>query len=173
MFKALAAAAIFAASLAAPASAQAIAPVGVEDVAPVGVEAVGPVGLEDAEPVPGLVITEAGEQTLDDFLWLARVLVIFANSENDLHFVQQMENIMERPDELFTRDVVVITDTDPSVLSPIREALRPRGFDLVLIGKDGQRYLRKPLPWDVREITRSIDKMPLRQQELRDSRTRE
>ncbi|OIP83593.1 MAG: hypothetical protein AUK37_07055 [Rhodobacterales bacterium CG2_30_65_12] len=173
MFKALAATAMFAASLAAPASAQAVAPVGAEGVAPVGAEAVAPVGEEDDKPAPGLVITEAGEQALDDFLWLARVLVIFADSENDPRFVQQMENIMERSDELFTRDVVVITDTDPSVLSPIREALRPRGFALVLIGKDGQRYLRKPLPWDVREISRSIDKMPLRQQELQDSRTRQ
>ena len=27
--------------------------------------------------------------------------------------------------------------------------------------------LRKPAPWSVREITRTIDKMPLRQQEIR------
>ena len=42
---------------------------------------------------------------------------------------------------------------------------------LVLIGKDGSVYLRKPFPWSVREIGRSIDKMPLRQQEIRDRRT--
>jgi hypothetical protein len=41
---------------------------------------------------------------------------------------------------------------------------------LVLIGKDGQIELRKPAPWDVREITRSIDKMPLREQEVEDRR---
>ena len=41
---------------------------------------------------------------------------------------------------------------------------------LALIDKDGGVKLRKPFPWDVREITRSIDKMPLRQQELRDRR---
>jgi hypothetical protein len=39
---------------------------------------------------------------------------------------------------------------------------------MVLVGKDGQIKLRKPLPWDVREISRVIDKTPLRQQELRD-----
>jgi hypothetical protein len=33
--------------------------------------------------------------------------------------------------------------------------------------KDGEVELRKPAPWDVREITRTIDKMPSRQQELR------
>jgi len=146
MFKALATAAALAASLAAPALAQ------------------------GAETAPELVITEAGDQQLDDFLWRARLLVVFADSEYDPRYIQQMEYITARPGELIDRDVVVITDVDPSAKSPIREELRPRGFDLVLIGKDGFKYLRKPLPWDVREISRSIDKMPLRQQELRDSR---
>ncbi|TYB83082.1 DUF4174 domain-containing protein [Maritimibacter fusiformis] len=128
--------------------------------------------LPEVSPETELVITEAGEQLLDEFLYIARVLVIFADSPNDPRFVQQMEYLGERPEDLRERDVVVITDTDPAAKSPIREALRPRGFDLVLIGKDGQRYLRKPLPWSTREITRSIDKMPQRQQELRDMRAK-
>ena len=40
---------------------------------------------------------------------------------------------------------------------------------LTVIGKDGGVKLRKPFPWDVRELSRSIDKMPLRQQEIRDA----
>jgi uncharacterized protein DUF4174 len=132
-----------------------------------------PAAAQEGAPEPELVITEAGDQVLDDFLWRARVLVIFADSENDPRFVQQMGYITARPQELAMRDVIVITDTDPAALLPIRKTLRPRGFDLVLIGKDGFKYLRKPLPWDVREITRSIDKMPLRQQELRDQRAAE
>ena len=32
--------------------------------------------------------------------------------------------------------------------------------------KDGQVKLRKPFPWDVREISRAIDKFPLRRQEI-------
>ena len=62
----------------------------------------------------------------------------------------------------------MVTDTDPASQSALRETFRPRGFMMVLIGKDGQIKLRKPLPWDVREISRAIDKTPLRQQELRD-----
>ena len=46
--------------------------------------------------------------------------------------------------------------------------LRPRGFGLVVMGKDGRVAQRKPTPWSVREISRAIDKLPLRQQELRD-----
>ena len=64
--------------------------------------------------------------------------------------------------------MVVLTDTDPAADSALRQTFRPRGFMLVLVGKDGQIKLRKPLPWDVRELSRAIDKSPLRQQELRD-----
>jgi hypothetical protein len=39
---------------------------------------------------------------------------------------------------------------------------------LTLIGKDGGVFQRKPFAWDVREIIRSIDKMPIRKQEIRD-----
>ena len=76
----------------------------------------------------------------------------------------------DRIETLEARDVVIITDTDPSAPSELRLDLRPRGFMMVLIGKDGGVKLRKPFPWDVRELSRAIDKMPLRQQELRDSR---
>ena len=54
--------------------------------------------------------------------------------------------------------------------SDVRTALRPRAFGMVLIDKDGVIKLRKPSPWDVREIARSIDKTALRQQEVRDVR---
>lgn len=120
----------------------------------------------------GLAIVVAGEQTLDEFGWIARPLVVFADSPSDPRYIQQMEYIGARAADLADRDVVVITDTDPDARTPIRLELRPRGFDIVLIGKDGFKYLRKPSPWDVREISRSIDKMPLRQQELKDSRGR-
>jgi hypothetical protein len=30
--------------------------------------------------------------------------------------------------------------------------------------------MRKPLPWDVREITRTIDKMPMRKREIREEK---
>ncbi len=118
-------------------------------------------------PKVTLDIIPAGTHRLEEFRWLARPLVVFADSAADPRFVQQMEYINERPGDLIARDVVVIIDTAPRAESPIRTALRPRGFALVLIGKDGQIYLRRPLPQTVRELARSIDKMPIRQQELR------
>lgn len=115
-------------------------------------------------------IREAYDLTLDEFRWVKRPVVVFADSPQDPRFRQQMEYIHDRLPELAERDVVVLTDTDPSAESAIREKLRPRGFMLALLGKDGTVYLRKPFPWDVRELTRSIDKMPLRQQEIRERR---
>ena len=81
-----------------------------------------------------------------------------------------MELLSARADELRERDVVVVVDTTPRPRSAIRKKLRPRGFMLTLIGKDGRVNLRKPFPWDVREITRAIDKWPLRKQEIREGK---
>ncbi len=121
------------------------------------------------EPVTA-PITATIDTNLNDFLWVARPVIVFADSAQDPRFKKQMDLLAELPDELALRDVVVITDTDPSAKTPLREKLRPRGFMLVLIGKDGTILLRKPIPWTVRELTRSIDKLPARQQEIRDRR---
>lgn len=116
-----------------------------------------------------LPVQSSDDVVLDDMLWLQRPLVIFADSKLDPRFAKQMELLGALPHELVERDVVVITDTDPAAKSALRQKLRPRGFMMVLIGKDGLVYLRKPSPWSVREISASIDKLPLRQQEIRDS----
>jgi hypothetical protein len=109
-------------------------------------------------------------QDLSEYLWLKRPLVIFADTPNNPHFIRQMELLREDPQSLLDRDVVILTDTDPATLSPLREKLRPRGFSLVLVGKDGKVKLRKPRPWTLREISRAIDNFPLRIDELRAQR---
>lgn len=119
---------------------------------------------EEMAPVPIV------ETNLNDFLWEKRPIVVFADTERDPAFIRQMELLEDRKEALAERDVVILTDTDPEAMSELREELRPRGFMLVLIGKDGGVKLRKPFPWSVRELSRSIDKMPMRQQELRDRR---
>ena len=112
----------------------------------------------------------AAEVSLDDFLWTHRPVLVFADSENDPRFKQQMEYLASRAGELAERDVVVLVDADPATGSEARARMHPRGFMLVLLSKDGEIAQRKPFPWDVREIMRAIDKMPLRQQELREAR---
>ncbi|MBC2834324.1 DUF4174 domain-containing protein [Gemmobacter straminiformis] len=108
----------------------------------------------------------ASDVVVADLMFAKRGVVVFADSANDPNFVRQMELIARDPKALAERDVVVITDTDPAAKTALRQKLRPRGFSLVLLDKDWQPELRKPLPWDVREISHAIDKFPLRRQEM-------
>ncbi len=111
---------------------------------------------------------DAAQVNLDDFLWKKRPIVIFSDSESDPRFRDQIRFLEERPEELIKRDVVIIIDSDPSARSQARQKLRPRGFMLAVIDKDGGVVQRKPFPWNVRELSRMIDSLPLRQLEIRD-----
>lgn len=97
--------------------------------------------------------------TIDQFRFTAIPLIVFADTPEDPRFIRQIELLAARKDALFARDVVIIADTDPANPSPVRRELRPRGFSVVLIDKQGRVNLRKPEPWDVRELTRTIDRM--------------
>jgi hypothetical protein len=129
----------------------------------------GALAAQDATPAEDTVlpVLQANDVDLNDFLWVARPVVVFADSPNDPRFAEQVALLADRPDALAERDVVVIVDAERGSGSQPRTQLRPRGFMLVIMDKDGEVELRKPAPWDVREITRTIDKMPSRQQELR------
>jgi len=123
---------------------------------------VAPMPRAMAQDVP----RDAATVSLTEFQWLKRPVVVFADSPADPSFEAQLRQLAEDPAPLVERDVVVITDTDPAVQSELRRKLRPHGFALVIIDKDGEAKLRKPLPWSVREITRAIDKFPIRREEL-------
>lgn len=125
---------------------------------------------QDADTRLSELFLEGDVTDLSQFVWENRPVIVFADSPNDPNFRQQMDFLRELPDELLERDVVVLTDTDPNGASALRTKLRPRGFMMVLIGKDGDVKLRKPFPWDVRELSRTIDKMPVRQREIRERR---
>lgn len=104
--------------------------------------------------------------TLEDFRWIARPIIIFADTPADPRVAEQLALLAERPAALLERDVVIIVDTDPGARSAIRTALRPRGFSIVVLAKDGTVGLRRPALRDVREIVRAIDNFQLRQEEL-------
>jgi hypothetical protein len=113
-------------------------------------------------PVP------ASQVVLADILFVKRPVVVFADSPNDPNFIRQMELLGTNLSQLAERDVILITDTNPADKTEIRQRLRPRGFSLVLMEKDGKAVIRKPLPWDLREITNAIDKFPLRRIEMQE-----
>lgn len=119
-----------------------------------------------AQETPAVGPIAAADVVLDQLMFLRRPVVVFADSPADPTFIRQMQLIERDLPALDQRDVVVIVDTDPAAKSAIRQKLRPRGFSLVLMEKDLKPVIRKPLPWDVREIVAAIDKFPLRRQEM-------
>ena len=113
-------------------------------------------------PVPAADVTEA------DLLFVRRPVIVFADTPNDPAYLRQMEILSRYHAELEVRDVILITDTDPAAASTLRKRLRPRGFALVLMDKDWSSTIRKPLPWDGREVVNAIDKMPIARAESLD-----
>lgn len=117
----------------------------------------------------GLLLAATGvaaeQPDLDSLQWVARPLVVFADTPNDPKFIQQMAVLEAEPQPLADRLVVVLTDTDPAANGPLRQRLRPRGFGLVLIDTDGRIAHRRPLPVTVRELSNMIDRMPSRREE--------
>lgn len=140
-------------------------------IALLGLTPLAAVAQDTAEPaveavVDPLIPRSTDGLSLDDFAWTARPIIVFADTPADPRFIEQMELLSQRPDALLGRDVVILYDTDPDARSSIRTELRPRGFSIVIIGKDGTVGLRRPAPRDVREIVRAIDNFQLRQEEV-------
>ena len=117
-------------------------------------------------PEGELPVVPAAEVEPAEFLWQARPLVVFADTAADPDFDTQLAQLRRDPAPLLARDVVVVTDTDPAAASVWRRQLRPEGFTVVLMDKDGQIKQRMPSPRSVREISRAIDKFPLRRREI-------
>ena len=123
--------------------------------------------LGGAESLETIFVDVTNETTIDGYLWVKRPVIVFANTDLDVNFQTQMKSMRQGAEELAARDVVVLVDANPAEKTALRKKFRPRGFAVLLMGKDGQIKLRKPFPWDARELSRSIDKMPMRQQEMR------
>ena len=113
-----------------------------------------------------VLLEESRTMKVDQFKWLNRLLIVFSDSPNDPRFGEQMQNLQQSQHQLIERDLLVLVDTNPVINSTLRKKYRPRGFVILLISKDGVVVLRKPVAWDVRELSNAIDKLPIRQQEM-------
>lgn len=119
----------------------------------------------------GFAALIAGSVVADDdpiaaYKWEARPVIIFADSEKDPRFQRQVANLSSRSDDMTERDVVFLMDTDPSAGSALRQMFRPRDFQIILIGKDGEIKLRRPHPITAEDLNRQIDRMPMRRREM-------
>jgi hypothetical protein len=95
---------------------------------------------------------------IKDLIWEKRPMLVFSNSHLDPNLKEQINMIGSDPHVLSSRDVRVFIDDKPEPNSKLRKRFRPKGFLIILIGKDGQIKLRKNSPWSARELTRIIDK---------------
>src|SRR6056297_227679 len=69
-----------------------------------------PLGATDGtESLTDEVIIGEMDTDLSEFLWKKRLLVVFADSEADPRFIQQMDKVQDRLADLAERDVVVLT----------------------------------------------------------------
>lgn len=99
---------------------------------------------------------------LNQYKWQKRPLVIFAPFKNDADYLQQMAMLEKNKVQLAERDIVVLSDTAPKDHGKLRAQLNPKGFEVVLVGKDGGMKLRDQKPISAEVLFSTIDQMPMR-----------
>ena len=90
----------------------------------------------------------------------ATLIVIFADSLDDADFTAQLDILRPHAEYLAAQNVVLLTDTSPDANGPLRQALRPRGFSLLLINSVGTLTQRRGTVTDSQRLIRQIDQMP-------------
>ena len=103
---------------------------------------------------------------LNEYKWHFRPIVIFAPSQDDVNYVQQIKMLEKSKAELAERDIIVLSDTSPAAKGHLRSQLNPKGFELVLVGKDGGMKLRELKPISSEALLPTIDSMPMRKAHL-------
>ena len=121
--------------------------------------------------------------TLDQFQWENRVLLIFAEDSDSDMYQAQIDSLHSHREGLIDRDLVTLSifDQECSTLDgniiddTSAESIRnnfsdqKETYSVFLIGKDGGVKLQKNLLLSVDELFNTIDRMPMRQREMRDS----
>ena len=119
---------------------------------------------------------------LDQFQWENRILVIFASQSDSEIYQAQMEMFSEYTDGLKERDLITFSLFDEecsrlggdiitnSSAESIRDRISPANctYSIYLIGKDGGIKLKKEELLEVDELFSTIDRMPMRQREMRE-----
>ena len=130
------------------------------------------------------------QQTLATLKDTHRVLLVFAPSDRDPRYVQQMQMLEHHGAEMQERDLVllpVVTETGPQVTPETLRVIRgpglsyeeqvlvrqrfhlaPEAFAAILLGKDGGEKLRVTAPVSTDRLNRTIDVMPMRKDEMKE-----
>jgi hypothetical protein len=118
---------------------------------------------------------------LGDHQWKHRIVLLFAPSERSPAYQQQMRQWNAHQADIRDRDLKLVevlgtgeSRADQQPIAPTSAArlrqqfgVTPESFAVVLIGKDGTEKQRNQSPVDPTALFRTIDAMPMRQQERR------
>lgn len=127
--------------------------------------------------------SQAQIQSLDDFQWKNRLLVLYTSNENSVKIDDQLAEILKAKNEFQERDLKVIILKNQMVKiwnSTKRHSLNfdqiiqelnintEKNYQNLLIGKDGGVKLRADSPISNQKLFSTIDVMPMRQREMKD-----
>ena len=118
---------------------------------------------------------------LSDLRWQHRVVVVFAEHQEDEHYQTQISSLRNAQEGIKERDLVIISifndgesnfdglPVTESSSQNIRKKLNPNNqvFSFILIGKDGGVKMREQQVVTPGELFAVIDRMPMRQREMR------
>ncbi len=127
-----------------------------------------------------LAVNVFSKDLLKPLKWNYRPLLIFSSSDNK-HLEKQLTNIENNRKGIIERDMKIIIlnadststmddiEIDSAQVSDLYKKFNVsrEQFAILLIGKDGGVKMRKTQSVEMKKIFALIDKMPMRQQEMR------
>jgi hypothetical protein len=116
------------------------------------------------------------------YLWKYRPVLVFAPDDGDASLVRQRQVVEAGADAFRERNVVVVYvvgDRVSQAFGPAPGATAPTlrqrygvaagAFHAILVGKDGGVKLQSRTPLSAERLSKVIDAMPMRRDEMRDS----
>lgn len=124
------------------------------------------------------------EFDIASYKWKNRVLLVFAPSDQNTNYQQQVQLFKQHQQGLNERDLLLVTvlekgtsysnqqviDTASAAKLRQRFNINDNDFRVVLVGKDGGAKRQDSTVVQAETIFREIDAMPMRQQEMRQKR---
>jgi hypothetical protein len=113
------------------------------------------------------------EQTLRDSRWKKRVLLVATPTAEQVDFKSQKALLAAKSAELDERDFLVVDAVHDQLSAADKQFLMKKigvqagQFAAVLIGKDGGVKEKSSRPMQPADLFGTVDKMPMRQQEMR------
>ena len=123
-----------------------------------------PLSLFSTEPAELFPATNT-TTTVESYRWARRPLLIFAERTEQSQIQRAL--LKKHTAALAERDVVVLIDADPANQTALRQKYQPKGFEVLLLGKDGLIKTRQSTPVTAEELFRVIDAMPMRAREIK------